>query len=246
MISRILATGLLLLLPGCTYSVHPLLTENELADDIDLSGTWHLEFPAAKPDAEEKGVPTGNSTTNKKHAPVTVTLDKWDKSTYDMMLGENGDKLVDRKKYPLYPETWKLQIGRVDGELYAQIMPQDNLSGPPILSGIPVYTFGRIEVEKDRIQFFALQDNNSAVLAEQHKLPHVTHSPSEGIDLTIFTGSPKKLRKMVATHGNLLFKEGHSATLTRVSDDASSKKTAGDMPSSSHANTSPSKRVHTE
>jgi hypothetical protein len=30
----------LLMLAGCTYSVHPLLTEKELADDIDTKCQW--------------------------------------------------------------------------------------------------------------------------------------------------------------------------------------------------------------
>ena len=205
-----------------------------------MSGTWYFESPAARTETEKNRAPTGNSTAKKEHAPATVTLDKWDNSTYDIVLGENGDKLVDRKKYPLYPETWKLQIGRIGGELYAQIMPLDNLSGPPILSGIPVYTFGRLEIKNDCIQFHGLQDNNSAVLAEKHKLPHITHSPSELIDLTIFTGSSKELHKMVETQADLMFKGGHTATLTRVPDEASSKKTAPERPGGAHAKESTS------
>jgi hypothetical protein len=237
--SRTFAATLLLTVTGCTYSVHPLLTENELADDIDLSGTWYLQIPGAKPERDENGAPTGNSTTKKKAAPVTVTLNKWDDSTYDIVLGENGDKLIDRKRLPLYPDTWKLQIGRVGGELYAQIIPLDNLSGPPIFSGIPVYTFGRLEIKDDCVRFYGLQDNNSAVLAEKHTLPHIVHSPSEFIDLTIFTGSPKELQAMVQTHGDLLFRGGHSATLTRVPENTSSEKTAPARPLSPDAEEPP-------
>ena len=35
-------------LPGCTYTIHPILTEADMTEDIDLSGTWQQEVTDPK------------------------------------------------------------------------------------------------------------------------------------------------------------------------------------------------------
>ena len=169
---------------GCTYSVHPLLEEKDLADEFDLTGHWKMDVAGR----------------NAQQPPLPLEFDKYDKATFDVLPPESPE-------YKNMPEAWTLQIGKVKDQLYAQIIPRElPQSGPPLYYGIPVYTFARLEIEADRLKFYPLLDNSAAAIAEREQLQHVMLHPSEMIDVTVFTMPTAKLQDMVIKHGKKLFR----------------------------------------
>jgi hypothetical protein len=186
-------------LTGCTYSVHPLLTEKELADDINISGRWQLEISGRD---------------EKKKERLSLELDKYDNSTYDVYLDENFVK-ENAEKGQEYPDAWTLQLGRVQGQLYGQMIPRDEPAEPPLLNGIPVYIFFRVEVAKNEL--FPMLDNRSAAIAEREKLRHIMYPVSDFVELTVFTGNSAELQEMMIKHGKHLFKP-QPVVLRRVTD----------------------------
>jgi hypothetical protein len=179
------------LLSGCTASVHPLLTEKELVEQADLSGIWELEL--AVPD--------------KKKQRVLLEFEKYDTSTYDVYLRSQGDasekqENADRTEWP---EAWTVQVGRIEEHLFAQMIPRDLPIGPPLVHGIPVYVFGRIELEANTIKYFGLNDMNCASLAERAKFRPMSYEPSNFVELTVFTMSTKELQKAVISHAEEAF-----------------------------------------
>jgi hypothetical protein len=177
-------------LAGCTYSVHPLLTEKELADEVDISGHWQLEMSGRTEEEKQR---------------LLLELDKYDNSTYDVYLDENFLK-ENAAKGQEYPDAWTLQLGRVQGQLYGQMIPRDEPAGPPLMGGIPVYIFFRVEAAADEVKLFPMLDNRSAAIAEQEKLRHVMYPVSALVELTVFTGNSAELQEMIIKHGKHLFK----------------------------------------
>ena len=196
---RLMMLPLILVLPGCTYSVHPLLTERDLTEDVDLTGKWELQLPTPNP----KTVP--NAARSKPEPQrIPLTLEKYDKSTYDFYLSEQFAKASGDDNWP---EAWTLQIGKIGDQTYGQLIPRDHPPQHPLFSGIPVYYLGRMELSDNckEVRFYPMLDNESAVLAKREKLPHITYEPSDFVQLTVFTGSSSDLQKMVTSHGKQLF-----------------------------------------
>ena len=190
MVMRLSLTVCALAVMGCTYSVHPLLTQKELADDVDMSGHWQLEM-------------TGRNEKEKQRLPLE--LEKYDNSTYDVYIDETY--LEENKvKGQEFPDAWTLQLGRVQGQLYGQMIPRDEPTEPPLMGGIPVYIFFRVAVAKDEVKLFPMLDNRSAVIAEQEKLRHIMYPISDFVELTVFTGNSAELQEMMVKHGTHLFK----------------------------------------
>jgi hypothetical protein len=188
------------LLTGCTGSVHPLLTEENLLEDSDLSGVWVLEVPDK----------------DNKVQKIPVELDGYDTSTYDLLFSEEW--LQDHGKTttsgPDFPDAWTFQIGKIDNQLYGQLIPRDLPTGPPAAFGIPIYWFGKVTLGDDTVEFTPVRDDWAAV-AEREKLPHVNYEPSDFVELTVFTMPTPELQDAVKKHGDVLFKS-RSMILRRV------------------------------
>jgi hypothetical protein len=170
------------------------LTEDNLLKDSDLSGNWTLELP----DKDDKGGEGGR---------IPLELTEYGTSTYDLVFPEElfEDQGKNKTSEPEWPRTWTLQIGKIDDQLYGQVIPQELPSGPPVAFGIPIYWFGRVSLEKDIIKFYPLLNTQSANLAEREKLQHMSYEPSSFVELTIFTMSTAELQKMVTEHGEEIF-----------------------------------------
>ncbi len=186
--AKILLAAWVVCLSGCTGSVHPLLTEDELVEEMDLSGKWEMELVGPK---KEKQL-------------VPVELEKYDTSTYDMYLRVEQ---VAKKKQDTqdFPDVWTLQIGKIDGKTFAQMIPSDPQLGPMLSKGIPVYIFGRLEVETDTMKFYPPADAKCAALVGREKLQHMTYELSDIVEVTILTMSTEKLQKVIAKHGKEMF-----------------------------------------
>ena len=179
------------LLSGCTASVHPLLTEKELVEQADLSGMWEMELTG--PD--------------KKRERVLLEFEKYDTSTYDVYLRSEGDATEKQENGDRtdWPEAWTVQVGQIEEHFFAQMIPRDLPIGPPLVHGIPVYVFGRIELKANTIKYFALNDVNCASLADQENLRHISYEPSTFVELTVFTTSTKELQKAAISHADKAF-----------------------------------------
>ncbi|MGB0597496.1 MAG: hypothetical protein ACPGLY_12485 [Rubripirellula sp.] len=190
---------LLGLLAGCIASIHPLLTEADLVEQEDLSGRWELEIVGAN-QGKEKG-------------RLLLEFEKYDTSTYDVFLRSAANK--DNTQLP---EAWTLQVGIIEGQWFAQVIPRDLPVGPPLAKGIPVYVFGRLEFCTNEIKFYGLLDSRCAALADQAKFQRMTYEPSDMVELTVFTMPTEELQKIVIEHGDKMFK-AKPVVLRRVGGD---------------------------
>lgn len=180
-------------LTGCTGSVHPLLTEKDLFENTDLSGKWILEIPG-EDDKKQK-------------IPIALDRHRHETSTYDLTISEEllQGQAIKKTKGPEWPEEWTFQIGKIDGQLYGQLIPRELPTGPPVAFGIPVYWLGKVKLSKDNVEFLPLRDDRASV-AVRANLPHVKYGrPLNFVEMTVFTMPTADLQKMVTMHGNLLF-----------------------------------------
>lgn len=178
-------------LSGCTGSVHPLLTEKDLLEDSNLSGEWILEIPDSDNNVQK----------------VPVELDGYATSTYDLLFSEEWLKSQGEKKTqgPEWPDAWTFQIGKIDDQLYGQLIPRDRPTGPPVAFGIPIYWFGKVTLRDDTVEFTPVRDDWAAV-AERKKLPHVKYEPSAFVEMSVFTMQTTELQDAVRKHGEALFR----------------------------------------
>lgn len=197
-------------LAGCTGgSVHPLLTEKELIDGPDLTGTWNLELVGPRKDIQY----------------LTLQLEQFDTSTYDVDVQKDALNEKESKSDVDWPrDAWTLQVGKIDRELYGQLVRRDAPVGPPVFRVIPVYVFGRIVLDRNEFKFFPLLDTGCTAVAEREKLQHMSYELSEFDELTIFTMPTAELQKMVVKHGKDQFSPV-PWVLNRVEDNTSEKNT---------------------
>ena len=175
---------------GCTGSVYPLLTEKDLLKDSDLSGHWMVEIPAK------------NGTVSK----VPVELARYEVSTYDLTVSQEWieSSKQGRNAGNTFPEDWTFKIGKIDNQLYGQLVPREELSGLPTIKGIPVYWFGKLALEKDTLRYYPVI-NRAGEVATKEDLPHIQMEPSVFAELTVFTMPTAQLQQAVAKHGDKLF-----------------------------------------
>ncbi len=180
-------------LTGCTGSVHPLLNEKDLLEISDLSGKWILELPG-EDDKKQK-------------IPITLDRHRRGTSTYDLTISEEllQGQAIKKAKGPEWPEEWTFQIGKIDGQLYGQLIPRELPTVPPVAFGIPVYWLGKVKLSKDNVEFLPLRDDRASV-AVRENLPHVKYGrPLNFVEMAVFTMPTADLQKMVTMHGNFLF-----------------------------------------
>lgn len=176
---------------GCTGSVYPLLTGGNLLKDSDLSGEWMLELPDKDGNVQK----------------IKIELDGYDTSTYDLTIPEEW--LQSRKQSQShgleFPQVWTFQVGKIENELFGQLIPRDLPVGPPVAHGMPVYSFGKLTMKDDTIEFSAVSDDR-AFIATQEKLPHIKLEPSQFVEMTVFTMPTAQLQENVIKHKDKLFR----------------------------------------
>ena len=191
---------LLLVSVGCTYSLHPLLAPSDLTEEYDLSGVWSTMVEVS--DTE--------------HKELRVELVARSRSTYgltfqqgaEMFFGltENRPANGTKKDHPI-PKEWQLQIGKLGGKHYIQLITDPDLSESPFVGGVPVYLLARVEVDGDQLKVYHLDDANAADLADRIDLPRIVHELGGAAEFTTLTMSTKELQRVITHHGDKLFQK---------------------------------------
>jgi hypothetical protein len=176
--------GILVVTTGCTNTVHPLLTDEDLISDVDLTGRW--EVVQSKDGDQAPSVI--ECTADKKHKLYDVSFENFRKP------GSDDDAYV-------------MKVGRIADKTYVQLtrleMPAD---GPPLLDTVPIYTIARIEVHGDKVNLFPIDEQKRTELIKSEKLPHVEYLMSDlGKPFVVFTMTTAELQQLVQKHGDTLF-----------------------------------------
>ena len=140
--SAILLALAIVALYGCTYSVHPILTDADLTQDVDLSGTWQQQLP---------------SDSNPERKPLVIECDGYHNNTsYDAVRLQ---------------EEFTLQIGKVGDGRYLQFIRSDfGTTKDGALACLPVYGFARFELKGEELHVFPVNEGNIIKLLKK-KLP---------------------------------------------------------------------------
>jgi len=172
---------LILPLSGCTYSVHPLLTEKDLSRDFDLSGDWKM-----------------SGIDEEKQTVFFKLEEKRDAAIYHLSVEPEWGS-------GLEPVTYNLQIGKIGGKHYAQLVRQGIKNSPPLLESIPAHFFCRVELINDELHLHPMNHKECSTLLESQKYPHLVYSPTCVTRYTVLTQSTPQLQKMVVKHSDRLF-----------------------------------------
>ena len=165
---------------GCTFSVHPILTKDDLTKDVDLSGTWERVVP---PDAKSS------------LQPVVVSLDGYDENTsYDA-------------EYKQTAQEFELEVGKIGEQRYLQFTRFD-LSlqdDAPLLARLPVYGLARFEVQGDELHVFAVDDQAVRKLLKKNDIAFRDYHPTDMLEWCVISEDTTALQKLIREHGDDLF-----------------------------------------
>ena len=133
----------ILLLSGCTYSVHPILLESDQTTDIDLSGTWALKSePSERSDWCKFSVQSVDGGAN--YAGAT----------------DDGKRLTGR-------------IGKLGDDRFLQLsIHEQHAETPGLLSSVPVYVIARFDVVDDELHIFPFVPDRAIPWFDEHKVPY--------------------------------------------------------------------------
>ena len=190
--SPLLLVALVAALPGCTFSVNPILTSSDLTSDVDLTGTWEQQVPIG---AEPRSKPT------------VVTLDGYDNnSSYDAV-------------YTNHAQAFEVHIGKLDGRRYLQCIRVDlSLKNEsPILARVPVYGFAKFEVEGDKLRVFSVNDQEVRKLLKGNDIGFRDYEPSDMLEWCIITERTSRIQKLICEHGDELFQGATDSVPSRAS-----------------------------
>ena len=161
---------------GCTFSVHPILTEADLTTDIDLTGKWEL-----LPPPESKETPR-----------TLVSLAGYSKNS-------SYDATVDGKQ-----QRYDLRIGRFGDHRYIQMIQAEAPfnDGLPI---VPVYCFGRFDVVGDELRVFFAVDERVRAILKQKRLPYRELEGTTPMKWLVLTSATAELQALVRDSGDEIF-----------------------------------------
>lgn len=179
-----------MLLQGCTYSVQPLLTKENLVHDVNLNGDWEL--------VELQVSPQDKPVENKPGKREGLKLSGFDdNSTYDFQMESDQ---------PGETDDYLMKIGKVGQSLFAEISREDT-EGPPIKVGLPVYVLAKLEVQKEGFVLTEIEDRQCRALLEKEKLPHMVHLGARNPDIehTVMLMTTPQLQEFIRKHEAALF-----------------------------------------
>ncbi len=176
-------------------SVHPILTDDDLSHDFDLSGMWR-QVDLDK----DQGA----------HQPFT--LEGWDdNSRYDMTLtfskSEEETRSERRQKgYPVIPAEYDLTIGKIDNILLLQARRSEQITGgPSFFEGVVTYTFARIELKDDVLLVYRINDQALETLIPKTQMSHFMHKPSDWARNIVITEPTKRVQQFLKEHHETIF-----------------------------------------
>lgn len=178
---------------GCTDSVRPVLTEKELVHDLDLTGVWSWTSESNDGSADKDKRPS-------------VELRGFDRnSSYDFQFGGTPDESHD----------YVMRVGRI-GDLTIAEFAQADPSGPPIVHGLPVYVFAKLDYRDGTLTLRELDDQKCRKALEADKLPHFVHLGARNPDIehTVMLATTAELQQFLTRRQNELF-TGKLHTLRR-------------------------------
>jgi hypothetical protein len=182
--SFLVVLGLATLLPGCTYSVYPILTDADLTKDLDLSGTWRQDTPPGKDD-------------DKKTAGYSFEVAADDTSRY-FVLPEGMDA----------EDELDLRIGKIGDRRFLQFIrsnfPVEN-GGP--LSGLPVYGFARFETRGDELRVFSIDHRQVRKLLLKNDIPFRVYDQGRMYPWIVLTAQTAELQSLIRDSGGKLFRK---------------------------------------
>lgn len=178
--SEMIAATFVALLTGCTFSVHPVLTLENLTSDVNLTGTWERQAPP------RQGVPARE---------IVMSFDGFDNnSSYDAVLKENS-------------QEFEVQVGKIGDERVLQIIRTDlSLKNEaPILARVPVYGFAKFAVKNDVLHVFPVKDQGVRGLLKSNGIAFLNYEPSDMLSWCIITDPTSKVQTLIREHGDQLF-----------------------------------------
>ena len=179
-----------LLLQGCTYSVYPLLTKENLVHNVDLNGNWEL--------VELQTSPKDKPVESKPGSRDSLKLSGIDgNSTYDFQVASGTGGATD---------DCLVKIGKVGESLFVELSRADP-EGPPLKVGLPVYAFAKLEVKPDEIVLTEIDDRKCREILEKEKLPYLVHLGARNPDVehTVLLSPTPQLQAFVLKYEKELF-----------------------------------------
>jgi len=133
---------------GCVYSVHPILHESDLKNELDLSGEWELQVK----DPKQKG--------NK------LTVEGFSKgvaSQYDISWSD---------------KDFVAQIGKIGDDYYVQVQKLElTPEAPPLLTALPVYAIAKIKFTDDKLEVFKIDETLAVPFMKKSKVAFIRYKP---------------------------------------------------------------------
>jgi hypothetical protein len=178
---RNLIVLLLLLITGCTLSLNPLFTANQLVFDPTLAGVWKGKQTDAAPDAN----------TN-----MTFTL----QGRPD--IGKKYFLLTDMKDQP--QGRFGAELGVIGTNRFLQIVPMKPSSiGEKSFYGahfIQAYSFWKVVLDRDKLKLIPLNYQWIEAMAKQKQLD-IRYEQREG-DFIILTASTQELQAFIRKYAD--------------------------------------------
>ena len=186
----LIASACVLMISGCSSSVHPLLTDTNFVNKLDLNGTW---------------TQTGLTETKLRIPRFTcVAFD--DKSGYEVTLhpDHKGNPIPDRgKKMPL---EYEMRIGKLGNNYYLQLSRSKQISGgPSFFEGVVNYTWAKVSLEDNVLKIYPVDDQVLEEMLPKSGLAHLMHKPSDFARNIVITESTAKLQAFLVKHQATLF-----------------------------------------
>jgi len=184
-----IASVCVLLVSGCSSSIHPLLTDAQLAHDIELNGTW-IQFDA--PDTYR--------------IPNFICEGFDDNSRYDVTLLPETKTASKETRGKQIPREYEMRIGKLGGQHYLQLARSKQISGgPAFLEGVVTYTWAKLALKDDVLRIYRVDDQAVENLLPKSGLAHLIHKPSDLARNIVITESTAKLQAFIGKHHAKLF-----------------------------------------
>jgi len=178
---------LVVILPGCVYSLYPLYTNSDLVYDSKLEGVWGE--PGSKDVwkfenlLEHELAPYKNKADREKQEIIKKNL--INKNTYLLTYTENG---VSKK---MLANMFKL-----DNNLFLDLFPE---SEPCTDNYIPVHSYAKIKMMGNKFEFAPFDSDFLNKLLEQNTI-RIKHESFE--NYKIITASTEDLQKFVMKYAD--------------------------------------------
>ena len=179
-----------LVISGCSSSVHPLLTDANLVHNIDLNGTWTQTGPPK----------------TKLQIPHFTCEGFADNSRYDVTLQPEPKANSTTYRGKKIPREYEMRIGKLGHDYYLQLSRSEQISGgPAFFEGVVTYTWAKVAFDDHVLKIYPVNDQALEQLLPKSGLAHLMHKPSDFARNIVITESTAKLQAFLAKHQATLF-----------------------------------------